>query len=114
MIEDYAFGRMRIKGKDYTSDLLIFPDGTVRDHWWRASGHRLTLADLADLLAVQPTVIVCGTGASGMMRPEEGLAATLAAKGVALLVHPTAKAATVFNRLVAEGRRPAACLHLTC
>ncbi len=114
MIEAYTFGRIRIAGREYGSDLLIFPDGSVRDRWWRASGHRLVLADLEELLAARPQVVVCGTGASGMMRPAQGLAASLAARGISLLPHPTAEAVAVFNRLLAEGRWPVDCLHLTC
>jgi len=114
-IERYGFGRIVINGREYASDLFIFPDGRVRDRWWRASGHRLSLGDLEELLAARPTIIVCGTGAAGMMVPDPELGGLLGARGVAeFLVRPTPQAVQLFNRLSAEGRRPAACLHLTC
>jgi len=30
MIESYSFGRMKIDGVTYTSDLIIFPDHEIR------------------------------------------------------------------------------------
>ena len=38
MIESYGFGRMKIDGVTYTSDLIIFADH-VKSDWWRIEGH---------------------------------------------------------------------------
>jgi len=114
MIDNYGFGTITIDGRRYRSDVLIFPDGRVRDNWWRASGHRLVLADLDEILAAAPTILVCGTGASGMMVPDPALGPLLADRGIDFLVEPTRQAVALYNRLVGEGKRPAACLHLTC
>ena len=40
MIESYNFGKIKIKGKTYTYDLILYPD-KVDDHWWRIAGHIL-------------------------------------------------------------------------
>ncbi len=114
MIEQYSFGRMVIDGREYRTDVLVFPDGRVLDNWWRASGHCLELDDLRLLLAARPRIIVAGTGASGLMRPAAGLADKLADLGILFHPHPTGAAVELHNRLAAEGRRPAACFHLTC
>ncbi|MFP4446151.1 MAG: Mth938-like domain-containing protein [Desulfosudaceae bacterium] len=113
MIEDYSFGKMTINGATYTSDLLIYPDKTVHDQWWRQSGHMLRLADIADMIATGPEVIVAGTGDSGLMKPEAGLEEALADRGIELITRPSKKAAALYNELVAI-RRVAACFHLTC
>jgi hypothetical protein len=39
MIESSAFGVMTIDGRTFSSDLIIFPDGSVKDRWWRQRGH---------------------------------------------------------------------------
>lgn len=113
VIEDYSFGKMTINGATYTSDLLIYPDKTVHDQWWRQSGHMLRLADIADMIATGPEVIVAGTGDSGLMKPEAGLEEALADRGIELITRPSKKAAALYNELVAI-RRVAACFHLTC
>ncbi len=114
MIEDYSFGRMVINGKTYSGDLIIFPDGRVRESWWRREGHRLQLADLEELLRAEPEIIVAGTGASGMMKPAAGLAALLKAQGIELICRPTAAAYMTFNKLRQQDRNAAGCFHLTC
>jgi len=42
MIEHYSFGRIVIDGKEYTKDLIIYPD-KIRANWWRKEGHKLRL-----------------------------------------------------------------------
>lgn len=113
MIEDCSFGTMVIDGYTYTSDLIVFPDGTVADSWWRQSGHRLSIGDIKPLVDTGPEVIVAGTGVSGMMRPDPGLKALLAKKGIAFLAAPNRRAMTLFNEK-ARRLKTGGCFHLTC
>lgn len=112
-IDAYAFGRMQINGKTYTTDLFILPGGRVREHWWRRRGHAVGMADLVPVLSARPAVLVIGTGASGMMRPDPGLSADLASEGIRLVAIPSADAVRHFNALPPE-TRVAAAFHLTC
>ena len=114
MIDACTFGSMTIRGKRYTSDLLILPDGTVRDDWWRASGHRLTLADIQALIASRPALIVAGMGIYGQMKAAAGFEAGLADSGIELVAERTEKAARRFNELRRERDNVAGCFHLTC
>lgn len=113
-IEHCAFGALRIKGKTYSSDLFIFPDGRIQDGWWRKKGHRLFFEDLAPLLAFRPRLIVVGTGYYGRMVPDPNLEKQLGEAGVELVKDPTCSAAERFNRLSEDGPGVAACFHLTC
>ncbi|MDJ0781291.1 MAG: MTH938/NDUFAF3 family protein [Desulfosarcinaceae bacterium] len=116
-IDGLDFGRITIDGRTYTTDVLIFPNGTVRDHWWRDRGHLLRREDLIQLLDTGPDQIVVGTGIHGRMQPAAGLAATLAAEGVRLTLLANAEARRHYNRLAQRGgaaRRLAAGFHLTC
>jgi len=45
MIEHYEFGHIVIRGKSYSSDVIIYPDHVDSD-WWREEGHRLSPVDL--------------------------------------------------------------------
>jgi len=114
MIEKCTFGSMVIAQQTYQSDLMIYPDERVKDHWRRAAGHRLTFADIEDLAASKPDVIVAGTGIYGFMRPKEDLAQILASQGIELVAARTKSAAKEFNRLKQTTKRVAACFHLTC
>ena len=60
----YRFGEIEIEGRVYTSDVIITPDHVV-DTWWRKEGHRLAVADLGDVVAAKPDIVVVGTGYLG-------------------------------------------------
>ena len=114
MIEKTTFGSMTISGHTYTTDLMIFPDGSIKDQWWRAEGHRLTLADLAVLVDQKPSLIIAGMGIYGRMKAEKGLKEALAGKGIELITSWTKGAAEQFNAHVRKQAGVAACFHLTC
>ena len=113
MIDSNAFGTIIIQGKRYTTDVQIYPDGKVRDGWWRKHGHRLTLHDLEALLASNPDVLVVGTGVYGRMIPEKGLEESLKEMGIDFIFAPNDEAVEHFNRLFPE-RPTAGGFHLTC
>lgn len=111
-IEHYSFGSVTIDGEVHTADVLILPNRVIAG-WWRKSGHRLEAADIEDVLAVGPSCVVVGTGASGLMEVDPQLARLLESRGARLIAEPTAEAVLTYNRLSGDGRT-AACLHLTC
>jgi hypothetical protein len=113
MIEAVSFGSITIDGKTYTSDLLRFPDGRVADAWRRHAGHRLSMADIATLVAAGPEVIVAGCGVSGRMVPDADLAGALAELGIDFFAAANGEAAERFNRHCGR-RKTGACFHLTC
>ena len=78
-IQRVAFGRLVLDGRTYTSDLVIYPDGRVREGWRRARGHRLSVENIAGLVERGPELIVAGTGINGRMRPDPDLEERLAA-----------------------------------
>lgn len=113
MIEAYSFGNMKIKGKNYTSDLKII-DGRVIPNWWRKTGHEVDVNDVNDILTSDVEVLVVGKGQPGMMRVSEALKKELLKKGVKLIEKPTAQAYVEFNKLYSEGKKVAGAFHLTC
>ena len=60
-IEKYSFGSITINGKEYTKDVIIFPD-KVLSPWWREEGHSLSLKDLKDVIESAPNLLIIGTG----------------------------------------------------
>lgn len=104
---------MVIDGSSYTKDIIIFPDGRILSPWWRKQGHVLAIADLEELIASGPEVIVCGTGAMGVMRPATDLQKYLKAHNIEFVVQKSAKAVETYNNLSGE-KRAGGCFHLTC
>ncbi len=113
MIDSYSFGQIVVDGQAYRSDLVIFPD-RVEVGWWRLKGHELAVADLEDVLADPPEVLVVGTGRYGRMAVLTETEKALAARNVQLVAQPTESACQTYNQMVSTGRRVVAALHLTC
>jgi hypothetical protein len=111
-IDSYQFGLITISGERYTSDVVIFL-GRVRDNWRRKQGHLLSLADIAEVIAENPEVLVVGTGAYGLVKVLPEVAASLKAQGIKLIAEPTNEACQIYNQLC-HSPRVAAALHITC
>ena len=111
-IDHYSFGRVVIDGRDYTSDLIIFPD-RLDPGWRRKEGHRLQPEDLTDVVAAAPHALVIGTGKMGMMKIPPETRVFLESKGIEVHVARSGRAVEMFNRL-RGAKKTIACLHLTC
>jgi len=112
IIDSYRFGQIVVNGRDYTSDVIIFPD-RVNDNWWRRVGHELCLDDLSEVIARKPEVLVVGTGASGLMKVLPEVGQSLEAQGIKLTAQPTDEACNIYNQLC-YSQRVVAALHITC
>lgn len=111
-IDAYEFGKMVIDGTTFTSDVIVYPD-RVDASWWRKEGHKLREADLSDIVAAAPEILVIGTGFSGFMRVPGETADFLKAKGIRVYIEKTGKAVGLFNEKRAGGKIIGA-FHLTC
>ena len=112
MIDSYAFGRIVIDGKRYTTDVIIFPD-RVKHGWWRKEGHQLCTDDVKEVIQERPEILVVGTGSVGLMRVLPETKESLESVGIRLIVENTRKACETYNQL-SKSRRIVAALHLTC
>ncbi len=113
IIEEYSFGRIKVAGKVYTSDVIIYPD-RVDSSWWREDGHCLVPGDLAGVLLDPPAILVIGTGYFGRMAVSDETFTDLRGRGMQVLATPTKDAVEEFNRLQRQHARVVAALHLTC
>ena len=113
IIESYSFGSMVIDGTSYTKDVIIFPDGSILSPWWRNQGHVLDIRDLEELVMAKPEVVICGTGAMGVMRPTAELKEYLAAGNIQFIAQRSSKAVEMYNQM-SGNRKVGGCFHLTC
>ncbi len=116
MITSYAFGKMTIATRSFSSDLIIFPDGRIQDNWYRRTGHLLEMTDLKSLVAEKPNLIITGTGAYGRMALAASLETELDSLGIKIRAMATPEAITLYNKMIqdASSRSISACFHLTC
>ena len=112
-ISGYRFGRIDIDGRTYTSDVIIMPERVI-DAWWRQQGHALSVADLKDVMAARPDVLVVGTGYFGQTSVSSETRRYLEERGIQVRDTRTGEAVHDFNELQKERGRVVAALHLTC
>jgi hypothetical protein len=112
-IAGYRFGRIDVDGRTYTSDVIITPERVI-DGWWRQQGHALAVADLDNVIAAKPDVLVIGTGYLGRMSVAPETRRYLEAQGIQVRDARTGEAVHDFNKLQKARGRVVAALHLTC
>ena len=88
------------------SSFFLTPERLVED-WPVARVADLQLADLEPILALNPALIVLGTGERQVFPPAAVMAACLS-RGIGLEVMNNPAAARTFNILAGEGRKVAA------
>jgi uncharacterized protein len=82
---------------------IIAPDTLIED-WSLRAAKAMTPADLEPLLALQPELIVLGTGATQVF-PAAAVMAACLSRGIGIEVMNNAAAARTFSVLAGEGRR---------
>lgn len=109
-LPDYAYalraadGRSaRVNDRLLTASFILSPQHLVED-WPVCDSAALTVEDLAPLLALQPEVILLGTGERQVFPPAAVMAACLR-QGVGLEAMTNAAAARTYNVLAGEARR---------
>ncbi len=112
-IEHYDFGEIIVDGKEFHSDLVVYPS-KVDEGWWRKEGHYLQTVDLFRPVASKPEIIVIGTGYNGVMRVAPEVEPFLKERGIECRIARTQEAVRITNELAEAGKRVVACLHLTC
>jgi len=113
IIEKYRFGKIKVSGKTYLSDLIIFPN-EIKKKWWRKEGHSLCMEDLVELEGKDTEILVVGTGSNNMMNVPTEVIQELSKKEITVFVKKTPDAVNEYNKLVKENKKVAAALHLTC
>ncbi|MGH8084629.1 MAG: Mth938-like domain-containing protein [Lysobacter sp.] len=96
----------RVNDRTLQRSFVIAPDRLVED-WPVTDARALQPADLEPLLALQPEVLLLGSGAGQAFPPAAVMAACLG-RGIGIEVMTNDAAARTFNVLAGEGRRVAA------
>jgi len=107
-IHSYAAGQINIAGKVYTRPLVVSPFELQPD-WPPNSFEAITAAHIRGLLALQPELVILGTGAR-LHFPDVTVTRDLIDHQVGIEVMDTASACRTYNVLLSEDRRVVAAL----
>ncbi len=117
-IDSFNFGFIVIDGKQYSYDVAILPDGTVKEREVskaRVGSHSITTNQLEFLAKSNPDVILVGAGVNSMAKLSEAAQPWRQRAGnLHMLLMSSSEAVQRFNKLTAEGNRVAALIHVTC
>ena len=94
---------VQVGDRVFSASLLLAPDRCIDDFAPR-SIDEFDAAAIAAVLALEPAVVLIGTGERQRLAPPALLAAFLA-RGIGLVAMDSAAAARTFNLLAGEGRR---------
>jgi uncharacterized protein len=89
--------------RELTASFLLMPDRVI-EHWPVAAANALDAGHVDGLLALQPELVILGTGERQVFPAAEFMAGLLR-KGVGIEVMDNAAAARTYNLLAGEGRR---------
>ena len=101
-------GRVRIAERWIAGNVIVGPD-RILEAWTAVEPHVLTIEHLEPAFALEPTIIVLGTGTERLL-PDVELMAAVAARSVGLEIMSTPAACRTFNVLLGEQRRVVAAL----
>lgn len=104
----YTDGEVQINAGHYRQSLLVMPDQLLTD-WGPHSIEALETEHLDAIRALQPEVVLLGTG-NAQVFPARELMRALLRDGVGLEIMDTASACRTYNILMGEGRRVVAAL----
>jgi glucokinase len=108
-------GKIAVNGEEYTTDVLVRADGTVRKRKKSArqngqhDRHRISPEELERVLTGHPELLVIGTGHKSKVTLSNAAEQLLAERRIECLTAPTPAAADLFNH---STRRKAALMHI--
>ncbi|MDR9433078.1 MAG: Mth938-like domain-containing protein [Spiribacter sp.] len=104
----YSDRNIQINEGRYERSLLLMPD-VLQSDWGPASLAELASEHLAPIRALEPEIVLLGTGVVQQF-PQRPLMLELIQAGIGLEVMDTSSACRTYNLLMAEGRRVLAAL----
>jgi uncharacterized protein len=107
-IRAWEAGRVRVAERWVAGNVVVGPDSII-EGWTTVEPHLLTIEHLEPALALEPTIIVLGTGTERLL-PDVELMAAVAQRAVGLEIMSTPAACRTFNVLLGEQRRVVAAL----
>jgi len=116
-VDKLSFGSIIIDGKKFSRHVLIFGDGTVKKRkggFLMFGSHNIKKAEIEELAQSNPEAIIVGIGTNAKANLAPGMENWAEEKNLSLLVQPSYEAVARLNKLVDQGKKVAALIHITC
>jgi hypothetical protein len=116
-VEGLSFGSIIVGGKKYRRDVILLPDGTVKQRkggFWMFGSHRFKRSEIEELSKAGAEEIVIGTGTNSKARLSNEAKSYVGQSRLQLHTLPSYEAVPEFNNLVEVGKKVAAIIHITC
>jgi uncharacterized protein len=110
LVRSYAPGEVRVGDAVLHRSCVISAERLI-DDWRPQTLDELSAADLEAIFALQPEIVVLGSGARQRF-PDTQLLAAILERGIGCEVMDTGAACRTYNVLVSESRRAVAALFL--
>jgi hypothetical protein len=110
VIDSARFGELKIDGKVYYSDMIVWWDG---EREFMPKTHMFTMPLFARLLRRNPQMVVLGRGHQQSVKVAGDVRAKAKDKGIKLFEDSSDKAADIFNGLIAQKKKAVAYIHTT-
>ncbi len=107
-ITHYKKQQIKINDKIYQHNILLAPFEPVT-HWSLSNIKDFSLADVEEILKLQPEVVIIGTGET-LTHLKHTMTAKFITQGIGVEVMTTAAACRTYNVLMSEGRKVVAAL----
>ena len=108
---EYGTGYVRLGVVEYRENLIVTTD-KITTGWASGGFDALSVEDFATIAALEPDVVILGTGKT-LRFPHPRLTRALTDARIGLEVMDTPAACRTFNILAAEGRKVAAAILIT-
>ena len=116
-IDSFNFGFIVVDDKQYAYDVMILPDGTVKERdprKGRLGSHSIARSEIEALTKLQPDVVLVGTGVQGMARLAHDAEFYLSKPDLNLTLLPSPQIVRKYNQYIDDGEKVAALIHVTC
>ena len=116
-VNSFNFGSIVIDGKQYAHDVVVLPDGTVKEREASKAmfgSHNISKNEIEELAKAKPETLIVGTGTSAMAAVSEDAKVYARKAKLNLAVLSSSEAIKKLNQLVDEGKDVAALIHITC
>ncbi len=112
-----SWGQIEVIGFGRFGDVKLWPGG-ARAWDWDETGTRhdpgIQAADMEELLALDPDVVVLSRGREQRLKARAEAFAVLEQRSIEFVHAETSEAIARYNELAGSGRRVAALIHTTC
>lgn len=109
-IDAVKFGEIRVDGRVYYSDMIVWWDGKTE---YRRKSHMFDMEEFRNLLKRKPGALVIGTGLVDAVNVPDDVREAAKKKKIKLFIDLSTNAVDIFNGLVKTSKKPVAIIHTT-